>query len=79
MNSQRDGANVELDGSCAGGATRRCGKGFGEIPRSRCLLGVTILVRSSTIDLKKEVDFEPLGGSFTLIIRDVISKVYVSQ
>ena len=32
-----------------------------------------------TTDLKNEGDFEPLGGSFTVVIRDVISKVYVSQ
>ena len=40
---------------------------------------MTILVRSSTRDLKNEGDFEPLGGSFTVVIRDVISTVYVSQ
>ena len=32
-----------------------------------------------TTDLKNERDFEPLGGSFAVVIRDVISKVYVSQ
>ena len=30
-------------------------------------------------DLKKEADFEPLGASFTVVMRDVISKVHVSQ
>jgi hypothetical protein len=40
---------------------------------------MTILVRSSTRDLKNEGDFEPLGGSFTVVIRDVISTLYVSQ
>ena len=32
-----------------------------------------------TTDLKNEGDFEPLGGSFTVVIRNVISKVYVGQ
>ena len=30
-------------------------------------------------DLKNEGDLEPLGGSFAVVIRDVISTVHVSQ
>ena len=41
--------------------------------------GATGGLSFETTDLKKERDFEPFGDSFTVVIRDVISKVYVSQ
>ena len=33
--------------------------------------GATSGLSFETTDLKKEGDFEPLGGSFTVVIRDV--------
>jgi len=41
--------------------------------------GATGGLSFETTDLKKEGDFEPLGGSFTVVICNVISKVYVGQ